>query len=89
MSAILSCQDLTIGNAYHAWEIFTAPMLITLDDRQEYGEERWVGLGLLRGRVVVVVYTEPDDETTRIISVRKALTYERTQHEKTLRDRLG
>jgi uncharacterized DUF497 family protein len=51
-------------------------MLIGLDEREEYGEERWIGIGLLDGRVVVVVYTELDEETTRIISLRKALSHE-------------
>lgn len=72
-----------------AWEIFSAPTLITLDDRTDYGEDRWIGIGLLQGRVVVVVYTEPDADTIRIISLRKALTHERTQYEQILRDRLG
>ncbi len=72
-----------------AWEIWEAPMLTALDDRMEYGEDRWVGIGLLRSRVVVVVWTEPAEDTIRIISVRKALTYERVAYERTIQDRLG
>ena len=72
-----------------AWEIFTAPMLTALDDRDDYGEDRWIGIGLLRARVVVVVYTERDEDTIRIISLRKALTHERASYEQTLRDQLG
>jgi uncharacterized protein len=72
-----------------AWEIFGAPMLVALDDRKEYSEDRWIGIGLLRSRVVVVVYTEPEPNTIRIISLRKALNYERQRYEQTLRDRLG
>jgi uncharacterized DUF497 family protein len=72
-----------------AWEVFTVPRLIILDDRADYGEDRWISIGLLQGRVVVVVYTEPDDDTIRIISLRKALTHERTEYEQILRDRLG
>ncbi len=72
-----------------ASEIFTTPMLVIMDDRQDYGEERWIGIGILRGRVVVIVYTERDEDTLRIISLRKALNHERTQYERTLRDRLG
>ena len=41
------------------------------DDREEYGEQRWVTLGLLNGIVVVVVHTETVDEI-RVISMRKA-----------------
>jgi uncharacterized DUF497 family protein len=66
-----------------AWEIFDAPMLVDLDDRFDYGEDRWIGIGTLRSRIVVVVYTEPDEDTTRIISPRKALNHERRAHEQT------
>ena len=33
-------------------------MLIKLDDRFEYGEDRWFGIGFLGNGVVVVVWTE-------------------------------
>jgi len=72
-----------------AWEIFTAPMLTAPDDREDYGEDRWIGIGMLRGRVVVIVFTERGEDTVRVISLRKALSYERTEYEKTLRDQLG
>ena len=72
-----------------AWQIFEEPMVTILDDRFEYGEDRWIGIGLLQARTVVVVFTEPDDETARIISLRKALTYEQRQYERFLRDELG
>lgn len=76
-------------NFANVWEIFEAPMLVALDTRQDYAEDRWVGIGSFRGRVVVVVFTEPNDDTIRIISMRKALKRERVQYEKVLRDRLG
>lgn len=72
-----------------AFLIFNSPMLVEFDDRQDYDEERWIGIGLLVGRVVVVVYTEPDEETVRIISLRKALTHERRRYEQYLQNRLG
>ena len=68
--------------------VFNLPMLVALDEREDYGEDRWIGIGLLDGRVVVVVYTEPDDETTRIISLRKALSHERKRYEQYLKNRL-
>jgi len=64
-----------------AWEVFEAPMLVDLDDRFDYGENRWIGIGQLRTRIVVVVYAEPNDETIRIISLRKALSHERHAYE--------
>jgi len=77
-----------------AWKVFTAPMRTRLDDREDYGEDRWIGIGLLDARIVVVVFTErerenAEEEIIRIISLRKALTHERTQYEQALRDRLG
>ena len=71
-----------------ACRIFNLPIVVELDEREDYGEERYVGIGLLDGRVVVVVYTEPDEETVRIISLRKALSYERKRYEQCLKNRL-
>ena len=71
-----------------AWEIFERPMLTALDTREDYGEDRWIGVGFLRERVVVVVFAERSDDTLRIISLRKALKHERTRFEETLRDGL-
>ena len=72
-----------------AWEVFDSPMLIALDTRQNYGEDRWTSLGLLEHRVIVVAYTLRDSNTVRIISMRKALQHERFQFEAFLRNRLG
>ncbi len=76
-------------NFINAWEIFEGPMLTTLDNRYDYGEERWVGIGSLRTRIVVVIFTEPSEDTLRIISIRKALNHERRRYQKYIRERLG
>jgi uncharacterized protein len=66
-------------------EVFDSPMLTRLDDREDYGEERWIGVGGLQGQVVAVVFTERHDgEVIRIISMRKAMKYERQAYEKAL-----
>ena len=58
-------------------EVFDGPMLVRLDTRHEYGEDRWVGMGLLRSTVAVIVYIEwEDEETVRIISARRATRHE-------------
>lgn len=72
-----------------AWEIFEAPLLAALDDRQDYGEARWIGIGLLKGRIIVVVFTDREPETIRLISVRKASSYERIKYEQAITDGLG
>lgn len=40
------------------------------DDREDYGETRWITVGRLDGAMVVVVWT-PRGEARRIISMRK------------------
>ncbi len=60
--------------------IFKNAMLIDYDDRYDYGEDRWIGLGLLRSTVVVVVFTEPRKDTIRIISARKANRKEQEEY---------
>jgi len=56
-----------------AGEIYDSPLLTAPDTREDYGEERWVGIGFLRERIVVIVFAEPSDGIIRIISLRKAL----------------
>jgi len=55
--------------------IFDGPLVTVEDAREDYGEPRYVALGLLVGVVVSLTYTERDDRI-RIISIRKALKHE-------------
>jgi uncharacterized DUF497 family protein len=71
-----------------SWEIFEGPMLTGLDEREDYGEDRWIAIGLLKGIVVVIVFTERGENTIRVISLRKALKDERNRYEKAIRDGL-
>ena len=52
-------------------KVFAGQTITILDDRIDYGEPRFVTVGLLQGHVVVIAHTETD-EVIRIISVRKA-----------------
>nr|VFJ50261.1 MAG: hypothetical protein BECKFM1743C_GA0114222_100829 [Candidatus Kentron sp. FM]VFK08523.1 MAG: hypothetical protein BECKFM1743B_GA0114221_100735 [Candidatus Kentron sp. FM] len=72
-----------------AWEVFDNPMLISFDNREDYGEDRLIGIGLLRARIVVVVYAERVEGIIRIISLRKALSYERKKYDRIIGNRLG
>ena len=58
--------------------LFDCPVVTFLDQRIEYGEDRWIGIGWLGDILVVVVYTEPKTGTTRIISARKANRHEQS-----------
>lgn len=55
--------------------IFDSYTLTIRDDRYNYGEQRFITFGILEGRVVVVVHTE-NEESIRLISIRKATKYE-------------
>ena len=66
--------------------MFSHPMATFLDQRVDYGEDRWIGIGLLRGMVAVVVFTEPDEETVRIISARKASKHEKEIYADEIKD---
>lgn len=51
--------------------IFSSETITFLDDRKPYGEERFITLGKLVERVIVVVHTQRA-YAIRIISMRKA-----------------
>lgn len=57
-------------------DIFNHPMLTQLDNREHYGEERWVAIGWIKSILGVVVYVERYDDVIRIISARKATKQE-------------
>lgn len=55
--------------------VFAGETVTVEDTRSDYGEERFVTLGSLRGRIVLIVHTEQVDRIC-IISIRKATKYE-------------
>jgi uncharacterized protein len=63
-----------------AEQVFQGIILTVQDDRQDYGEKRFISLGLLEDVVIVVVYTERS-ERIRLISMRKANQKERQAYE--------
>ena len=65
-------------------DMFNHPMLTLLDDREDYGEERWIGIGWMQQLVGVVVYVERHEDTIRIISARKATKHEVRQYEQNI-----
>jgi uncharacterized DUF497 family protein len=68
-----------------AEKVFEGITVTIEDTRAEYGERRFVTLGVTMGRVVVVVHTEESD-VIRIISVRKATRYEEANYWKQIAD---
>lgn len=65
--------------------IFTGNVFTLLDDQFDYGETRFISLGMLGGRIVAISHTETD-EVTRIISVRKAMKNEEEIYYAAIRD---
>lgn len=61
--------------------MFKDPFAIErLDDRQDYGEERFVLIGMAEGKVLLfVAYTERG-ERIRLISARRATQYEQEDY---------
>lgn len=58
-----------------AANVFRGFTLTSEDDRESYGERRYLTLGLLKEQVVSVAHTERDEDI-RIISIRKATKHE-------------
>lgn len=54
-----------------AEKVFNGPLVLFEDTRENYGEQRMIGIGLLDYLVVLMVHVESDD-AIRIISMRKA-----------------
>jgi len=72
-----------------AYKVFESPMLVKLNDRKDYGEVRWIGIGLMDMRVVVIVFTETKASTIRVISFRKATSDESKRYEQAYKDEFG
>jgi len=62
-----------------AGEVFDGPTLTVEDDRRDYGEPRFLTIGFLAGRMVVLAWTEREARR-RIISMRKANDREQTRY---------
>ena len=58
-------------DARSADEVFAGATLTVEDDRMDYGKDRFITIGFLDGRMVVLVWT-PRNGTPRVISMRKA-----------------
>ncbi|WP_373491564.1 BrnT family toxin [Parasphingorhabdus sp.] len=64
--------------------IFRSRHISQLDDRQNYGEKRFITYGYIEDRIVALVWTERES-TRRIISLRKA----NEREQKKVREALG
>lgn len=73
-----------------AWQLLEHPFLVSHDDRYDYGEDRFIGIGMLDNMIVVVaVFVEKGTDAIRVISMRRAKRHEEKKYEKALKDGLG
>ena len=70
-----------------AIELFKGPSLILEDNRQDYGEERYIAFGIINNRHIALSFTERSGRI-RIISMRKANKREQEKYKEAIVDRL-
>jgi len=66
-------------------EVFAGATVTLPDDRFDYGESRFITLGLLSSHLVVIAHTETEN-VIRIISARKATKNEEISYFKEIAD---
>ena len=71
-----------------AASVLSGPTITVEDDRFDYGEPRFITIGLLRARMVIVAWT-PRGDSYRIISMRKANDREISRYGPALRQHSG
>lgn len=69
-----------------AHRLFHQPLVVSADVREEYGEDRWMGIGLLDARIVVISFVILEVDAIRLISMRKATREERRKYEEEIAD---
>lgn len=60
-----------------AQRIFAGPVLTWLDDREDYGEDRFISIGAIDGVALIVVVHTDREGRVRLISARAASRRER------------
>ena len=61
--------------------VFDDPHHLVGEDRFAEGEHRFIAIGWVGGTVLTVVFSEPAEDLTRLISVRRATGAERKAYE--------
>ena len=72
------------GVSFETKRIFDGPVASGGDTREDYGKERFIGIGRAANAVLVVVYTYRG-ENTRLISARPATRTERGKYSDQIR----
>jgi uncharacterized DUF497 family protein len=72
-------EELFLGNQ---------PFLVAADLEHDGEDERWHGIGMIQGRIVVAIFAERTPNVIRFISLRKANQQERKAYEEAIKDEL-
>ncbi len=67
----------------YAARVFLDPHRLESEDNRDYGEQRWLTLGKIEGRLFAVAYTLRG-QVRRLISARKANAREQRRYDETL-----
>ncbi|MFP6759297.1 MAG: BrnT family toxin [Alphaproteobacteria bacterium] len=70
-----------------AARIFDGPTVDRIDDREDYGEERVISLGMIEDILILVVVHTDRDGVTRIISAGPAKRSERRIYDREIQNR--
>ena len=76
-------------NFADAEEVFKGYVFAWPDQRKDYGEERWIGMGVLGEEIVLMVWTMRPTNRVRMISMRKAGKREWEIYRKAVQKRHG
>lgn len=73
----VQAHGISFATAIRIWD---GRVVEQVDDREDYGEARFVDIGMIGDRYITVVYTWRGD-IRRIISARKAEAHERKEYQ--------
>jgi uncharacterized DUF497 family protein len=75
-------------HSVEAERMFHGFLLVRPDTRDDYGEERRIGIGMIRNRCAFVAFSLRPHDTIRVISLRKANHEERKEYEDAIKNGL-
>lgn len=78
--AVLNLQKHGVSFEDAALVFYDHGRIENYDGREDYGEDRWATIGAADSAVLYVVYTVRNEESVRLVSVRKANANERKKY---------
>ena len=69
-----------------AYEMFENDLFVIPDNRKNYGENRFIGIGYIQNILMVIVFTKRLFNVIRIISLRKANKREQAKYKTSIQN---